>query len=595
VSLRLAGPVGSGGLQADGDLRVLPGSAILVMADGIRGISVGGDFENFGTIRFTDGCGCQNGGYFSLTGTDAHHVNGGTLDLRASIVAVMNPGSTFTNTGAISVTGPHPSLFALFSGPTRVGSFEMQGGSITGTETIQVVNFAPYRPDNWTFIWSGGTIGTVPGDSVRSVLLVTELDVTLAHVALVGRLDLLGTRDWNPTLIDGDVGPGVELQLASTWDHSIEFTSAAGIVVNEGAIHAEALRGSGAYTLHFPGLINAGRLTTSLAGAVSLSLDSLVNTGTIDAESDLILTTAGGLLRNNGTITMRSGALRMAGSTTFDAGVGSVMTGTLALDGGTLQGDGAVGDVVSTGGSIRPGAPIGTLQAASLTLDAGSSVTIDIADAVAGSHDQLAVEGQIAYAGKLSITSIAPFIGDMCGRVVTIIADGATGVRGAFARIFGLQQGPTRQWRVHNPANLYQLVGFNPIPNIFATPAAVTATEGAATGSYAVCLGQHAPTADVTVTTARGGSEIEVFPRTLTFTPVNWMLPQFVTVVAINDGDAEGPHTDVVNHTITTTDPLYATSVFLGTIDVSIIDDEASAVAIATRGTAGSGAPPASR
>nr|WP_302474564.1 Ig-like domain-containing protein [Roseococcus sp. MDT2-1-1] len=77
---------------------------------------------------------------------------------------------------------------------------------------------------------------------------------------------------------------------------------------------------------------------------------------------------------------------------------------------------------------------------------------------------------------------------------------------------------------------------------------AVTATELGANGSFSVALAS-APTANVMVVIS-GDNQVYGHAGNgsaeLVFTPENWNLPQTVTVVAIEDGETEGPHTGVV-------------------------------------------------
>ena len=75
------------------------------------------------------------------------------------------------------------------------------------------------------------------------------------------------------------------------------------------------------------------------------------------------------------------------------------------------------------------------------------------------------------------------------------------------------------------------------------SPRALTVTEGAAAGSYAVVLTTE-PTGTVTITlgnlAAAKAQSLEVNPTSLAFTRGNWKIPQVVSVRAAEDDDATG-------------------------------------------------------
>jgi uncharacterized repeat protein (TIGR01451 family) len=88
------------------------------------------------------------------------------------------------------------------------------------------------------------------------------------------------------------------------------------------------------------------------------------------------------------------------------------------------------------------------------------------------------------------------------------------------------------------------------------TPRTVTVSEDGITDVYTVVL-QSEPVYSVTVTIATDG-QTTVDPAALIFTPVTWDVPQGVTVTAVYDGVPEGtPHTGVISHTATSSDPAY--------------------------------------
>ncbi|MCW2950717.1 MAG: hypothetical protein JWN41_1730, partial [Thermoleophilia bacterium] len=117
-------------------------------------------------------------------------------------------------------------------------------------------------------------------------------------------------------------------------------------------------------------------------------------------------------------------------------------------------------------------------------------------------------------------------------------------------------------------------VNDNDVPGVDVTPASgVTATEGAAHGTYAVKL-KSEPTSAVTIAFATG-SQIDPI-TSLVFTTSNWMTAQNVDVVATNDAIAEGSHTGTIAHTITG-DAAYA-ALTMADQSIAISDNDTAAV-----------------
>ncbi len=80
-------------------------------------------------------------------------------------------------------------------------------------------------------------------------------------------------------------------------------------------------------------------------------------------------------------------------------------------------------------------------------------------------------------------------------------------------------------------------------------------TEGGANDTYTLALGV-APSSNVIVT-AVPDADLAITPSTLVFAPANWSVPQTFTVSAVEDTFAEGVHTGVITHAVTSADPNY--------------------------------------
>jgi len=133
----------------------------------------------------------------------------------------------------------------------------------------------------------------------------------------------------------------------------------------------------------------------------------------------------------------------------------------------------------------------------------------------------------------------------------------------------------------------------NDVATIFVTPLEVTATEGGATGAYAVVLASRRPTGNVTFTAAPS-AQAAVSPRSLVFGPTNWTDPQTVIVAAVNDTDSEGDHIATITHTVSSADAAY-NGLSVPDVSVRITDDDVGTVVVAPSEVfAAEGAAPAS-
>jgi len=125
---------------------------------------------------------------------------------------------------------------------------------------------------------------------------------------------------------------------------------------------------------------------------------------------------------------------------------------------------------------------------------------------------------------------------------------------------------------------------FGPGIRITETSGSTSVTEGGATDTYMVSL-NTVPTANVTVT-INPGTQVDVLPTTLVFTPTNWNVPRTVTVTAEDDDLLEGLHTGSVLHTATSADTDYNGKT--ATLVVNIVDNEIPPKGVTITETSGS-------
>lgn len=124
----------------------------------------------------------------------------------------------------------------------------------------------------------------------------------------------------------------------------------------------------------------------------------------------------------SGTTTVTDGTLLVNGSHTGGA--------FYTIAGGTLGGDGSIDAavLVNNGGTLAPGASAGELTVASVELQTGSVLDIELGGTAAGTdHDRLTVTGDITLDGDLAISLIDSFAPSVSDIFIVVSADTLTG------------------------------------------------------------------------------------------------------------------------------------------------------------------------
>jgi autotransporter-associated beta strand protein len=193
----------------------------------------------------------------------------------------------------------------------------------------------------------------------------------------------------------------------------------------------------------------------ALTGGV-LAGGALSNTAGIDLSGGVLTTTHStaatftGLISGTGTLVKSGlGTLTLTNDNTFanlDVRQGKVVVNgttptTVSITDATLGGSGAVGDVVAISGTVAPGSSPGILTAASVAMDAGSILSMEINDPTSGTgYDQLRVTGGVTLTNP-TLTIVSGIATVPNGQVFTLIDNqGAQPVDGIFA---GLDEGAT--------------------------------------------------------------------------------------------------------------------------------------------------------
>jgi autotransporter-associated beta strand protein len=207
---------------------------------------------------------------------------------------------------------------------------------------------------------------------------------------------------------------------------------------NNGTIAGGTGFGGLANAITFTGgtnVINFGAATSGLTGNVEVTAGivqmNAFSGGTAVAN---VITGGGGLIQNSANTLTLSGANTYTGATTVSAGTlsvnGSIASSSLTTvnPGGTLGGNGTVGNTTIDGGTLSPGNSIGTLTVAgNLVLTVASTYMVEVSPTAS---DFTHVTGSAALGGATVAAQFAA--GSYVAKRYTILtADG--GVSGTFS------------------------------------------------------------------------------------------------------------------------------------------------------------------
>jgi autotransporter-associated beta strand protein len=225
--------------------------------------------------------------------------------------------------------------------------------------------------------------------------------------------------------------------------------------------------GGGAAIVADGGAITAGSITIDTLGsfflgegglAGSLNTDTVENNGsfvakfTDTATVSSVISGTGALTKGSlGTLILNGDSSAFVGATTITGGVlqvdGSLAASSVAVNGGTLGGNGTTGTVtVNAGGVVSAGASAGRLTTGTLAFASSAAVfRVEVGDTFAGisGYDQVMVNGAVILGGAVLDVSLLDGFTPAVGTLFTIIVnDGGDAVAGTFA---GLAEGATFQ------------------------------------------------------------------------------------------------------------------------------------------------------
>jgi autotransporter-associated beta strand protein len=421
-----------------------------------------------GTLTNTQGLFDANGQ--AVTALGPATVSGG-LYIASSAAQRFSGGLTLSGTGT----------FLGQTGAVTVGGdFTQTGGTIIApSANLSVagnlaISGGVFNADGGTFTFNGA------GD--QTLTSGRQLFANLAHAGS-GTLRLSGS-DLTVT--------GTFTNSAGNFDANGQAVSVSGLTTIANGTQYLGSTGSqyfgGGLNMLAGGSLDGGNLT--LAGDLSagqdgpgnpatitgnLSLDGATRTVTVAAGGDPVQLLISAVLSGSpgvGLTKAGAGTLRLLGNNTY-TGTTTVLAGLLIVDGnqsgsnvvlngGSLGGQGTVGGVTATGGTLSPGDPEATGILTSLGdvgLASSETFSVRLNDITAGTgYDQLNVTGAVnldSDAGAGSTLAVSVGFASQVGDTFTILTAGG-GITGTFQ---GLAEGTTFTVNGMNFQITYQAAG----------------------------------------------------------------------------------------------------------------------------------------
>jgi hypothetical protein len=430
--------------------------------------------SNGGTLVLDGDTYTNRGGTIQATGTGSvvdvqgATVNGGTLTTASGgLIQVYGNAilSNVTNTGSIQVpnensaelkgTIANKGTITLDNAGSYVDLYIDGDAKLTGTGSIVMNNN------------SGNTIEGVAGTEVltSSNTIEGSGDIGNAKLGLVNNGTVLANQSTvlyvntnsSGFVNNGTVQVNAGSRLEITGGPFSNFNGSTGTLTGgtynvDGGTLQFGASGSSLTT-------NAASITLSGSGAALLNpgghnllsgFTTNAATGSFALASGASLTTAGGSLTNAGTFNIGTGSTftvgggtfnytQTGGATTVNGTLTSSSLGTVAVDGGSLDGVGMLGDNVVDSSTLAPGdskAKTGTLTVAdTYTQESAGTLDIQINGSKSTKYDQLQVTQSATLGGTLDIGLKSGFIPKV-GAIFTILT--ASSVTGTFATVDGL-------------------------------------------------------------------------------------------------------------------------------------------------------------
>ncbi len=231
--------------------------------------------------------------------------------------------------------------------------------------------------------------------------------------------------------------------------------------------------------------------------------------------------------------------------------------------------------------------------------DANAGTDVFVRDRVAGTTKKISFGVNGASSGPLGLSISAD------GRHVAYIGIGQTGGLNSMYRYDRLTNIATRTPQAGDPTfpaisangryvaydfgysasattRYLGVTDYGPPAELILSESSLALTEGGIARTYTAVLNQ-APTANVALNIT-SAPQLQLARSQLTFTTTNWNVPQVVSVQALDDGVAEGPHSGAINQKTASADP-YFNVVPAATVTATISDPVIPAIALPLPGS----------
>ena len=366
-----------------------------VQADAGSVIDLAGSTVTSGTVTVDGTLGST--GTSAINGAAITVASTGTLEATSGTLTI-DPGS-IDNSGLLEANG---------------GALTIESTPVTNTGTLEATDHSTLTLSADSITNTGGTVQADAG----SVIDLAGSTVTSGTVTVDGTLGSTGTSAIN----------GAAITVASTG--TLEATSGT-LTIDPGSIDNSGLleANGGALTIKSTPVTNTGTLEATDHSTLTLSADSITNTGgTVQADAGSVIDLAGstvtsgtvtvdGTLGSTGTSAINGAAITVASTGTLEA-----TSGTLTIDPGSIDNSGLL---EANGGALTiestPVTNTGTLEAtdhSTLTLsadsvtDTGGTVQADAGSVIdlAGStvtSGTVTVDGTLGSTGTSAINGAA--------------------------------------------------------------------------------------------------------------------------------------------------------------------------------------------
>ena len=331
--------------------------------------------------------------------------------------------SNFDNAaGVIRATGS--GVVSLQGANIADGPFETEDDGVIQLTTnasglIGVANNGKIRqPDN-ADVYLNGDVTNNGTWAMQSAGNPTDVFINAPTVTIGGN----GAIEMSDNVQNRFYGTGGVRRLINGPDHTIRGTGQFGLnlnfdLTNSGTLIADQ---SGGISIDVSNdFLNEGTLQVTGAGAMTIHPGAFDNTGAV-------LVDAGRTLTRNGTYHQSGGLSRIDGTLQVIGG------GSVVLEGGVLGGNGTVNSTVANdGGTVAPGDSAGALAVAgNYTQTGNGTFEVELGGSTPGiDFDTLAVGGNAALGGTISIRLLGDFMPAMGQSFVVLTAGSVSGLMG---------------------------------------------------------------------------------------------------------------------------------------------------------------------